>query len=156
MRNVIVREARMSDLVVLLEFEQAVIESERPFDSTIKRGPTSYYDIRELIQSPDIRLVVAELDGRLIASGYARIEKAKPYYEHSHQSYLGFMYVVPEYRGKGLNRLIIDSLQDWSLRQGVNEIVLEVFSDNAPAIRAYEKAGFAANLITMRARIDQL
>jgi GNAT superfamily N-acetyltransferase len=107
-----------------------------------------------LIGSPDVEIIVAELDGRLIGSGYARIEKAKPFYEHSHHSYLGFMYVVPEHRGRGVNGLIIDALYEWTRKRGVSEVRLEVFSDNAAAIRAYEKAGFAANLLTMRARLD--
>jgi RimJ/RimL family protein N-acetyltransferase len=154
MDGITIRKATLEDLDVLLAFEQAVIEAERPFDSTIKRGRTSYYDIRELIGSPDVEIIVAELDGRLIGSGYARIEKAKPFYEHSHHSYLGFMYVVPEHRGRGVNGLIVEALYEWSRKRAVHEIRLEVFSDNAAAIRAYEKAGFAANLLTMRARLD--
>lgn len=154
MDNVTVREARLSDLDVLLEFEQAIIEAERPFDSTIKRGPTNYYDIRALMESPDVELAVAELDGRLIASGYARIEKAESYYQHSHHAYLGFMYVVPEHRGKGVIKLIIEALYAWSRERGVNEVRLEVYSNNTAAIRAYEKAGFAGDLLTMRTRLD--
>ncbi len=155
MGEVVIRAAEMKDLDALLGFEQAVIEAERPFDSTIKRGPTNYYDIPGLIVSDNVQLIVAESGGRLIGSGYARIEKAKPYYEHSHHSYLGFMYVVPEHRGKGINKLIVDALFDWSRKQGVNEVRLEVFSDNLAAIRAYEKAGFTANLVTMRVALDQ-
>ena len=155
MDKMIVREARLSDLEELLGFEQAIIEAERPFDPALKRGTTHYYDIREMIESPDVRLVVAESDGRLIASGYARIEKAKPYYEHRHHSYLGFMYVVPEHRGKGVNKLIVDALFDWSRDRGVQEIRLEVYSGNAAAIRAYEKAGFTQNLVTMGIRLDR-
>jgi RimJ/RimL family protein N-acetyltransferase len=154
MDGVTIRKAEFEDLDVLLEFEQAVIEAERPFDPTIKRGPTNYYAIGELIASPDSELVVAEIDGRLIGSGYARIEKSKPYHEHIQHAYLGFMYVVPEYRGRGVNKLIIDALSAWSREQDMHEVRLEVFSDNAAAIRAYEKAGFAANLLTMRTRLD--
>jgi ribosomal protein S18 acetylase RimI-like enzyme len=151
---VIIRKAELADVDTLLEFEQAVIEAERPFDPTIKRSPTNYYDIRGLIESPDVELVVAELFGNLIGSGYARIEKSKPYFEHSHHSYLGFMYVVPEHRGRGVNKLIIDALYNWTRERGVQEVRLEVFSDNAAAIRAYEKAGFGPVLLTMRARLD--
>lgn len=155
MSNILIRQAKLDDVEVLLEFEQAIIEAERPFDLTIKRGRTNYYDIQELIESPDIELVVAEtVGGGLIGCGYARIEKAKPYHEHTHHSYLGFMYVVPEQRGKGVNQLIIDALFDWSRKRGMNEILLEVFTDNSAAIRAYEKAGFVPNILTMRVRLD--
>lgn len=155
MDDILIRPATPDDLDVLREFEQAVITAERPFDPTIKRGPTNYYDVRQLIEAPEVEFLVAVQKGRPIGSGYGRIERSEPYYEHSHHSYLGFMYVVPEHRGKGVNRLIVDALFAWSRARGVNEIRLEVYTDNAAAIRAYEKAGFAANLTTMRLRLDQ-
>jgi len=154
MDNILIRQARPDDLETLLEFEQAMIESERPFDPTIKRGPTSYYDIPELIESPDVELVVSEIDGQLIGCGYARVKKAKLYYEHTRYSYLGFMYIVPEQRGRGINKRILEALFDWSRDRGVNEIRLEVFTKNTAAIRAYEKAGFLSNSLTMRVRLD--
>ena len=154
MTEISVRPAGLDDLDILLEFEEAMIEAERPFDTTIKRGPTKYYDLPGLIRSPDVEIVVAELNGRIIASGYARIETAEQYYEYAHHSYLGFMYVVPEHRGKGLNKLVLDALLDWSRRRGVNEIRLEVYTENAAAIRAYEKSGFESTILTMRMRLD--
>jgi GNAT superfamily N-acetyltransferase len=39
-----------------------------------------------------------------IDAGYARIEQAKPYLKHTAYAYLGFMYVLPAYRGKGINK----------------------------------------------------
>jgi RimJ/RimL family protein N-acetyltransferase len=154
MDNILIRQARPDDLETLLEFEQAMIETERPFDPTIKRGPTNYYDVRELIASPDVELVVAEISGRLVGCGYARIKKAKPYYEHTRYSYLGFMYIVPEQRGGGMNKRILEALFVWSRDRGVNEVRLEVFTENMAAIRAYEKAGFLSNSLTMRIRLD--
>ena len=154
MKDVRIRPAGQDDLDLLLEFEKAMIEAERPFDATIKRGPTKYYDLPALIASPDAEIVVAELGGRTIASGYARIEAAEQYYAYTHHSYLGFMYVVPEHRGKGVNKLVLNALLDWSRRRGVNDIRLEVYTENAAAIRAYEKAGFESTILTMRMSLD--
>jgi len=154
MDNLLIRQALPDDLEILLEFEQGMIETERPFDPTIKRGPTNYYNIRDFIASPDVELVVAEISGRLVGCGYARFEKAKPYYDHTRYSYLGFMYVVPDQRGRGINKRILEALFDWSRDRGVNEIRLEVFTKNMAAIRAYEKAGFLSNSLTMRVRLD--
>lgn len=53
-----------------------------------------------MITAPHIELLVAETDRELIASGYARIERAKPYLPHTRHAYLGFMYVAPEHRGR--------------------------------------------------------
>ncbi len=151
MDEITVRPASLSDLEQLLAFEQAIIEAERPFDSTIRTGPdVHYYDLSELIASPDAEVVVAEAGGIIIASGYARIETAEPYLKHDRHSYLGFMYVVPEHRGKGVNTMIIEALENWSRRNQITEMQLEVYAENAGAIRAYEKSGYSALILTMR------
>jgi len=64
--------------------------------------------------------------------------------------YIGFMYVVPEERGKGINKLILEALVSWARSKGITEIRIEVYAENASAIKAYQKAGFASLLTTMR------
>lgn len=150
MDQIRIRKATFDDLDALLRFEQGVIEAERPYDRTLKREPTRYYDLEEMITAPHIELLVAETDRELIGSGYARIERSKPYLQHARYAYLGFMYVVPEHRGKGINQKIIAALQEWADTEQVTELRLEVYVDNLPAIKAYEKLGFAKHLVEMR------
>ncbi|MBS1602514.1 MAG: GNAT family N-acetyltransferase [Bacteroidetes bacterium] len=150
MSQIIVRPATNADFDTLLRFEQGVIAAERPFDPTIREGPVNYYDLRHMLTAPEVMLMVAELDGVPIASGYARIEKGRHYLKHTHHAYLGFMYVVPEHRGKGVNRLVIDALKNWAISKEINELRLDVYYENHPAIAAYEKLGFVKHLIQMR------
>ena len=147
----IIRPAEIKDLDTLLAFEQAMIEAERPFDDTIRTGAhVRYYDLEELITSPEAEVVVAEIGSEIIGSGYAKIETSDPYLKHSKHSYLGFMYVVEQHRGKGVNRKILDALEIWSLSKGVTELKLEVYVDNASARKAYEKSGYNNLILTMR------
>lgn len=151
MSDVIVRAADRSDIDRLLAFEQAMIEAERPFDETIRTGPdVRYYDLESLISSPDVELVVAELDSEVIGAGYARIDISDAYLRHRSHSYLGFMYVVPEHRGKRINKLIIAALEEWSRARGITELRLEVYAENVGAIKAYEKSGYSTLTLTMR------
>jgi GNAT superfamily N-acetyltransferase len=113
MENIIIRPASFADMDTLLRFEQGVITAERPFDPTLKDAPINYYDLAGMIERQDIELLVAELNGRLIGSGYARIEEAKIYLKHPKHAYLGFMYVEPAHRGKGINQKIITALKKW-------------------------------------------
>jgi RimJ/RimL family protein N-acetyltransferase len=147
---VIVRKALPADLDTLLRFEQGVIATERPFDSTLKTGKIHYYDLMGMINAPDVELLVAELDGALIGSGYARLEAAKHYLKHPIHAYLGFMWVEPEHRGMGVNQQIIDALTAWARSRNSNELRLDVYHENERAIKAYEKAGFSKNMINMR------
>jgi RimJ/RimL family protein N-acetyltransferase len=103
-----------------------------------------------MITAPNIELLVAELDNELIGSGYARIEDAKPYNQHAQHAYLGFMYVVPEHRGKGINKMIMDALAAWSASQNITELRLDVYHANEPAIKAYERFGFTKHMTAMR------
>lgn len=153
--DVIVRTAESADLEKLLEFEQGVIDTERLLDVTLKRESTRYYDMAAMLAAPHIRVVVAELDGELIGSGYARIEESKPYLTHDRHSYMGFMFTVPEHRGKGVNQKIIESLEQWSRAQGVTEMRLEVYVENSSAIRAYEKIGYSASILKMRKSLSE-
>jgi GNAT superfamily N-acetyltransferase len=153
MGEITVRVADTTDLPTLLSFEEGVIEAERPFDVTLG-DDIRYYDMDAMLTMPIVRLVVAVLDGEVIGSGYARIEEAKPYLKHDRHSYMGFMYTVPEHRGKGVNWKIIEALEEWSRSQGVTEMRLEVYVDNLAAIRAYEKVGFAGYGLKMRKGLE--
>ena len=148
--NFTIRKAELTDMPTLLQFEQGVVEAERPFTPRMKAGPAEYYDMQELITAPHIYLAVAELDGKLIGSGYARIETAKHYLNHAQQAYLGFMYVLPQYRGKGVNARILSELEAWAANQNVSELRLEVYHQNIIALKAYEKAGFEGYMLQVR------
>ena len=150
----LIRKAINDDLPVLLQFEQGIITAERPFDSTLKPDPISYYDLKAFIASPEVEVLVAEVDGEIAGSGYARIKKNPDvYYDFEKYAYLGFMYVLPAYRGMGVNQAIIEGLKKWVADQGLAEIRLEVYNDNVGAIKAYEKVGFKKRMIEMRIRL---
>lgn len=150
MEKIHIRQATPDDRDTLLEFEQGVIDAERPFDNTLKEGKINYYNLKKFILDKDTEVVVAECDGELIGSGYARIIQAKPFLKHEKYAYFGFMYVHPDHRGKGVNKQVIDTLKQWCISRGIAEIRLDVYSDNRAAIRAYEKAGFERHMVNMR------
>jgi len=150
MQPIKIRTATLNDLDTLLDFERGIMEFERPIDPTIKEGDAHYYDLAALIKSADAEVLVAEQDGELIGSGYAHIIDSKSYLKHRQHAHLGFMYVKPDHRGKGVNQMIMDALQQWALSKNITEFRLEVYHNNPSAIRAYEKVGFMPLLLEMR------
>lgn len=151
--ELVIREAVLDDLPVLLEFEQEIIAVERPFDPTIRDGHVNYYDLREYIEADYACVYVAEYDNSLVSSGYALRKKARSYLDHDEYAHLGFMYTVPDYRGLGINQLIIQALQGWAKQKKLSEIRLTVYQENIGAIKAYEKVGMDKHIIQMRMRI---
>ncbi|GAA4280695.1 GNAT family N-acetyltransferase [Gaetbulibacter aestuarii] len=145
-----IRKATLEDIPTLLEFEQGVIKAERPMNPTIQDGHINYYNLKSLITGDNSVLLVAELEGELVASGYAKILPDRHYLKHQYQGYLGFMFVPEEHRGNGYNKKIIDTLIAWCKEQDVYEIRLDVYPANESAIKAYEKAGFQKYMLAMR------
>ena len=52
------------------------------------------------------------------------------------------MYILPEFRGKGLMERLIQDLKDTAREEGALELRLYVHKNNAQAISAYQKVGF--------------
>ena len=94
MTEIKIRKASLLDLGQLLVFEQDLIKSERPFDPTIKPDPVNYYDLKAMLTSPLAEVVVAEINNKIIASGYARIDKSKPFLKHSYPCIFRFYVCV--------------------------------------------------------------
>jgi ribosomal protein S18 acetylase RimI-like enzyme len=154
MQNIMIRKALIQDKTVLLQLEQAIIDAERPYNQTIKLKGASYYDLDNLLQDASSNLMVAESNGRIIGTGYAQIRVSKQALEHVKHSYLGFMYVVPEYRGLGINKQILDTLIKWSKTQEVSDFYLDVYNENDAAVNAYKKVGFVKTLVEMKLNIN--
>jgi ribosomal protein S18 acetylase RimI-like enzyme len=154
MGGIRIRKALAIDLGQLLVFEQGVIKTERPFDPTLRPDPVNYYDLEAMLAAPNVELVVAEINNRIIGSGYARVDRSESFLKHTHHAYLGFMYVLPEYRGQGINKKIIDVLKNWAALQNITEFRLEVYYDNVSAVKAYEKIGFKKHMLEMRFNFD--
>lgn len=154
MQSIEIRQALVRDLPSLLELEQGIIEAERPYNENLIEGKFHYYDLQELIENEKSVVLVAESGGKIVGSGYAQIRPSKSYYDHGDHSYLGFMFVDPAYRGRGINQTIIDGLISWSKEKGITAVYLDVYADNQAAVRAYEKAGFCKSLIEMKLNLS--
>ncbi len=140
----------MADLQTLLEFEQKVVEAERPFNPQIKPGPARYYDIEALVRQDNTFMCVGAEAERIVATGYAQIRSSTEYLCHAQHAYLGFMYVSAEFRGQGVNKELLQHLLAWCRDEGVDTAYLDVYSENKAAVRAYEKAGFQASMTEMK------
>ena len=153
--QIIVRPATLEDLPILLQFEQGIIEAERPFDPTMQEGELHHHDLPAIISSPDAELLVAEFDERIVGCGYAQIRDAETYVRHTQYCYVGLIFVLREYRGMGINQAIIEALKDWSRARNIFEMRLQVYDSNVRAKRAYEKTGFVPHMLVMRVDLSK-
>jgi ribosomal protein S18 acetylase RimI-like enzyme len=148
--NITIRTATLKDIETLLEFEQGVIEAERPLDPFLGDGKLTYYNIPELISAQHIHLIVAISNEELVGSGYIRLENSKHYHKNPQHGYIGFMFVKPSFRGQRISNLILESLKKWETKIDLKELRLDVYSNNTGAIKSYERFGFTKSLVNMR------
>lgn len=87
-------------------------------------------------ESPDGIFLVARLDGLSVGcGGLSRFDAST--------AEIRRMYVVPEARGRGVARTVLDALLEHARRLGYARVRLETGHEQRPAIRLYEAAGFA-------------
>jgi len=154
MNEIKIRKAELADLPILLELEQQLIETERQFDRNMKEKNASYYNIEELMIQNESVILVAESNLQIVGSGYAKIKKSEFHLKEDFHSYLGFMYVDPNFRRQGINSLIIEGLIDWSKKKHIKVVRLEVLEGNESAIKAYQNLGFENYLREMRLNLE--
>ena len=91
-------------------------------------------EIIESVVSDDNKICIVAVDESLVGYIYASfvLDEAE----------IGNICIVPECRGQGVGRLLIDSMVSDLKSRGVCKVFLEVESDNESAIRLYERSGF--------------
>lgn len=121
--GIVLRPMREADLRQVLHIER------RSF--TIPWSDTTF---RGLLRRQSATLLVAERAGEVV--GYAALWFA------ADEAELGDLAVLPEARGRGLGRRLLDAALAEAMRRGAKKVYLEVRESNAAARRLYERAGF--------------
>ena len=137
-----IRKASHSDIETLKAFQRKLVEFERPFDPTIKKGDVEYYNIKNKLNSDKVRFLIAEADGKPVGCGLGEIMKNVKWSVHKYKGYIGLMFVEEDFRGKGISKMIIEDIIKWFKENKIKDARLLVYAENKGAVRAYEKAGF--------------
>ena len=89
-----------------------------------------------MFEPPDGVFLVTRIDGRAVAcGGLCRFDDAR--------AELKRMYVLPESRGRGLGRQLLEALEAEALRLGYRGIVLETGNRQPEALGLYLSVGYA-------------
>jgi ribosomal protein S18 acetylase RimI-like enzyme len=125
-----------------------IVAREKKYLAQIEAAPLERIEdfVRESVAN-DSSQFVAVADGRVV--GWADIFPAWPH-AISHCGSLG-MGVLPEFRGQGIGRRLLESCIAKAWSKGITRIELEVRADNGSAIKLYERSGFAREAVKRRA-----
>lgn len=134
--KILIRPVRPDDAAAVTEIRrQATV---REFNNTLPsdRGERD----REALASlgPENHVLVAEVNGRAV--GFARLDVSG-----GRQRHVGTLSVNvhDDYQGQGIGRRLVEALLELADDHlGLTRVQLEVWADNARAIRLYESLGF--------------
>lgn len=130
-----IRRAREEDVVALAEQVKAVAEEGRWIATESDRSVEELAErFRSGLEAGHIVFALEDQDRIVGAIG---IHPTPVRGVHS----LG-MSIVPEYRGQGWGRRLVDAALEAAREAGIRKVELYVFSDNARAIALYVASGF--------------
>jgi ribosomal protein S18 acetylase RimI-like enzyme len=134
----LIRAAQLSDAPTLVEY---VIAEAREAEAREVARETATASVGAALADPALmRYWLAEEDGAPVAA----ISVTREWSDWRNAAYwwIQFVFVVPERRGQGLLRALVEHVRAEAVAAGAAEVRLYVHPENTRAVRAYEKLGF--------------
>ncbi|MCR5072222.1 MAG: GNAT family N-acetyltransferase [Clostridiales bacterium] len=142
-----VKRASLDELETLMEWRMRVLaevfsDSKRPDWEAIKKNNEEYYKEHLADGTHTACFVLNEDDGESIGCGGICYQREMPSPDNltGTNGYLMNIYTLPEYRGQGVGRKIIEFLISDAKERGTEKIYLE---SSVGAKHLYEEIGFS-------------
>ena len=94
-------------------------------------------------------IVVAEMDGKIVAFVAGRIRTLPPYFGSQTIGAISEVFVSAELRGGGIGRRLLNFAMEWFRDQGIDRVELQVVAGNPDGIRFYQQLGWHEELRQM-------
>ncbi len=121
------------DLGMVVHLHGVVYAREYGLDTSFE--PYVAKPLAEFAMQGNGRLWIAEIDGRIVGS-IAMVDA------DDNAGQLRWFLLVPEARGSGLGRRLLEEALAYARQRGYAHLYLWSFADLADALRLYERAGF--------------
>lgn len=106
------------------------------------------------LDEPNVVVLVALLEGKVVGYTYAGVEGTDYMALRGPAGALYDIVVDPEYRHRGVGRMLLDATVSALEARGVPQIVLSTAEPNAAAQRLFARAGFRRTMIEMTRDVD--
>lgn len=144
----LVREATCEDVPELIRLRLALMGTFGPVERPEALAESTVDYLERALADGSFAAVVAEVDGRLVASSGLCVLHRLPVPDNPSglEGYVLNMYTEPAWRRRGLARAILGRLVELARARGVHRVWLHATMD---ARTLYEDEGFAANPTAM-------
>jgi ribosomal protein S18 acetylase RimI-like enzyme len=156
----IVRRATAADLPRIGRLGALLVEEHYDFDAqrflpTRNRTPADYATfMSRQLEDPDVAVLVADDGGDVIGYSYSAVEGFDYMSLRGPAGVLHDVIVEPEYRGRGVGRLLVEATLEFLKSRGAPRVVLTTAEQNEPAKRLFASVGFRRTMIEMTRELD--
>jgi len=152
-----IREARLpQDEPAILSFITGLQDYEAAFEPDRRRDPDfavdHWRDLQHRCAEKHGIMLIAEDGAKPVGWAFAHDDKAEVFVvepERTH-GFLAELFLMPQARGKGLGRALIEGCEAWARERGHRLLTVGVLAKNPTAIRAYEGSGYSPYVTIMR------
>lgn len=104
------------------------------------------------LADPEAFVLLAERQGAVVGYAMAQVRDGSPTWPLSERAgEIETLSVLPGERGSGIGAALLEAVRDELGTKGITEVSLHAVSTNSEAIRFYERHGFSAHALWMRA-----
>jgi len=112
--------------------------------------------IVEFIRDGNRLYLLAESDSDVVGYLEGKIVKLPEVFSRKKSFHMSAVYVIPEYRQRGIATLLVKDAFRWASEQGCLEADLNVLLNNDKAIGLYKKFGFKIFRYELRMKIPTM
>ena len=153
-----IRKATMKDAETLKSFwlnlAKEMFEIEGHVVPSVKNADMWVSFVLEGIKKGQAEVLVAQKGKEPMGFLYLTYPTSERYQTSASYAVIQDMYVKPAYRKKGIGTKLMEEVTNRIKKKGVKNVRLSVLSENANAVRFYEKFGFKVYRYGMRKEIS--
>jgi len=155
-----IRRAEVKDLPILAKFGLALAQLHATFDErrfvVPEDGEVSFMRFFEAeLARVDAVVLVSEIAATPVGYAFVRIEAASLEDLRGMGAWLHDIYVAPDVRARGIGRQLVEAAFDAARSLGSTSLMLGVSPRNASGRALFDRMGFRATMVEMRAELRE-
>ena len=151
-----IRKATIKDFEKLKKIKILSKKEELKYSETLKpivETKHIYYEYLRLdLTKPNRAIFIAEEDNKVTGIILCKFFKPLRIVKHNIKGHISNLYILKEYRKKGVAKKLVKEAIEWLKKQNVPHISLEIHTENLPAQSLYHNFGFKNYTIKMTKR----
>ena len=144
--SVAIRVALPEDVVAISKLWLKFMQYNAAFDSSFEVKPkvTASFarEIQDRLTDANYRIAVAEFDNELVGYCFSYVSKKPYFFKLGKFGFIGDLYVLDDYRRRGIGRLLVDDAHAFFQRRNVEQLELLVAAKNIETVKFWERLGY--------------